>query len=217
MLKYIWITLLLGAACVTALYPEIDVLIAQQFYSDDSFALSTKPLPEFIHFLAVDGARALGVGLIIWLLLALIQKKNWRRPAFLLAILIIGAGLIANIGLKDNWGRARPSQTTQFGGTAEFTPWFKPTNQCDNNCSFVAGDGAFGFIFPALAFVYRRRRLCFWSGIAIGIIMGGNRIIMGAHFFSDVVFSSLTMLGTMALLACLFSGTRQAKEIWRSI
>ena len=38
----------------------------------------------------------------------------------------IGVGLFTHILLKDHWGRPRPKQVTQFGGTQEFHPFYKP-------------------------------------------------------------------------------------------
>ena len=83
----------------------------------------------------------------VWL--ALIGRPLWRldRKAlvFIVAATVLGPGLIANTVLKENWGRARPSQTESFGGTRQFTPAPLPAAQCERNCAFVSGHAALAF------------------------------------------------------------------------
>jgi hypothetical protein len=61
-----------------------------------------------------------------------------------------GAGLMANVLLKDHWGRSRPIDVTQFGGNERFVAWWDPRGNCASNCSFVSGDvsGAFWTVAP---------------------------------------------------------------------
>ena len=58
---------------------------------------------------------------------------------------ILAIGVIVNFILKGLWGRARPEDVIQYGGTQTFTPWFQFSDACMNNCSFVSGDAAVGF------------------------------------------------------------------------
>src|SRR5215469_12771934 len=76
-----------------------------------------------------------------------------RAAIFLLVSLALGPGLTVNTIFKDHWGRARPAQITQFGGTQKFTPDFVPSDQCRRNCSFPAGDPAMGFYLVSVAFL----------------------------------------------------------------
>ena len=58
---------------------------------------------------------------------------------------------MANVLLKEHWGRPRPIDVTQFGGNEHFVPWWDPRGDCTSNCSFVSGDvtGAFWTVAPA--------------------------------------------------------------------
>ena len=59
---------------------------------------------------------------------------------FLIATMIIGPGLIVNLGLKDHWHRPRPIQTQDFNGPDPFVPWYDDKGGCKKNCSFVSGE-----------------------------------------------------------------------------
>jgi lipid A 4'-phosphatase len=132
-----------------------------------------------------------------------IWRIDGRAAAFLLLALAVGPGLIINTVLKDHWGRARPTQVVEFGGTAEFTPAPVPARQCARNCSFPAGHPAIGFYLGAFAMLAperARRRSLAATAIVAGTTIGIARMAQGGHFLSDVVFSGLIVTGTNWLL-----------------
>ncbi|MEJ0062973.1 MAG: phosphatase PAP2 family protein [Alphaproteobacteria bacterium] len=216
MAKSLWLAVLFSLAALTAIRPETDLLVSRWFYTpgnapDERFPLRFWGVTDMIHTLAVNMWMPMAAILAGGLLWAVRRKKSPRAWLFLLLVLLIGPGLVANAVLKDHWGRARPAQVQEFGGGAIFTPYWQIADQCRDNCSFIAGDGAFGFVLPALGLVLARRRTWFWSGITAGIIMGGNRIVMGSHFMSDVVLAALLMLLTMLLLHAAIYGPRATR------
>jgi membrane-associated phospholipid phosphatase len=110
--------------------------------------------------------------------------------------------LVANLIFKENWGRARPLAVSEFGGKATFTPVLTPTDQCASNCSFVSGDGSAGFWFLAFGLLAPAAARI-WAiplSLCMGLLFGGNRIIQGAHFLSDVLFSGFIVGGIVWLL-----------------
>lgn len=170
-------------------------------------------------FLAQDEATRFIYRAVPWLVvlmvigLPLTVFAGWRRGRpiagidlragiFLIAVLAIGPGLLVNTLLKDHWGRARPSQVTEFGGTQRFTPAAIPADQCDRNCSFPAGHPAVGFSLVAFAFLAasRRRKIIEAVAIGFGAAVGIVRIAQGGHFLSDVIFSGLIVYGVAWLL-----------------
>jgi len=217
--KYLWLTLLIALAAATALWPALDLWVTHAFYVAESFPAKLSPVTVFIHDLATGGLpKIIGAMLIAGIGLSLWRKTSPRPWIFLLLALLLGPGLLANVALKDQWGRARPAQVSEFGGQAPFTPYWQPTTACDTNCSFVSGDGSFGFMLPAVALVLvRRRRLVFWSGIGLGLMFGVTRIMMGAHFLSDTVWAALLMLGTMFALHALLFGCQATRAVWKSL
>ena len=74
-----------------------------------------------------------------------------RAVVLMLLTLALGPGVVANVVLKEHWGRPRPIDVTEFGGAEHFRPWWDPRGDCPKNCSFVAGEpsGAFWTLAPA--------------------------------------------------------------------
>src|SRR5262249_24407071 len=57
-----------------------------------------------------------------------------RAALLMLLTLGLGPGLLANVILKDKWGRPRPIEVTEFGGPLKFVPWWDPRGECPKNC-----------------------------------------------------------------------------------
>lgn len=197
-------------------FVEVDTRVSALFFRDGLFVWQLAPLAVFLHDLVRPLCLLVGGLLAATTLVTWHQGRGWRRWAFLLLALILGPGLVTNTLLKDHWGRARPEHTLPFGGDKPLTPALIPARSCASNCSFVAGDPAFGFWFSAFAYIaVRRRRALFWSGIALGAGLGILRIGMGAHFFSDVIFSGLINLAVFAALYRVMFGAKALSVCWR--
>lgn len=192
--------LFIAAGLIFSLYPQIDLNVSGYFWTKASgFYLEDSTLPWFLF--KVIPLIAYGVGILVGLVFVLrtampsgILGIDQRGASFLLSALILGPGLVTNGLLKGFWGRARPVQIVEFGGTAHFTPALEITNQCADNCSFVAGHPSMAFFTIAFAFLLKGRRNRLTAGIAaisFGCLAGFGRIVQGGHFLSDVVFSGL--------------------------
>ena len=205
---------LLGVGFVSAgvffsLFPQIDTNVTGYFWTPEAgFYLRDSALPWLLYkFIPLIGY---GVAILVGLVFALSRMfpsgllgVDRRGASFLLLALILGPGLVTNGILKEFWGRARPVQIEQFGGTAHFTPALEITNQCAHNCSFVAGHPSMAFYTLAFAFLMTGRRMRILTGIAailFGCLAGYGRIVQGGHFLSDVVFSGLINCGIVCLL-----------------
>jgi len=209
---------------VPVVFPQVDLFMSGLFFRQGQFFLSNNLFLVSLHWLAYDGARALGAAFAFLAVLGKLRDQalggiDAKAGLFLLLALIIGPGLVGNVGLKDHWGRARPREVTEFGGTAAFTPALEPHfERAHSNGSFVAGDAAFGFFLPAFAYVAPRRssRRIFWGTMAAGAVFGFVRLAMGAHFFSDVLYAAAIMLATIAGLHALMYGRAQTRLLWSS-
>lgn len=197
----VWTVLLAGAALLMVL-PQPDHWAARLFYQPESgFPAELDATLQLIRDLAIwPGYLLLGV-MGVSLAHRLFRGRyllglDRRAIVYLTGVAAIGIGLIANALLKENWGRARPRQTIEYGGTAEYTPPLLIADQCQANCSFVAGEGAYGFFWLALGFIASRRwqPWVFAAAMAFGSGVGLIRIAMGAHYLSDVYFAALVML-----------------------
>jgi lipid A 4'-phosphatase len=118
-----------------------------------------------------------------------------RAALMMLLTLALGPGLLANVMLKDHWGRPRPIDVTEFGGSSKFVPWWDPRGGCPKNCSFVAGEpsGAFWTLAPAALAPPHWRALAYGAALAFGTAVGLLRAGGGGHFISDVIFAGVFM------------------------
>ena len=138
-------------------------------------------------------------------------KTHWL---FLAACLAAGPGLVANLILKDQWGRARPRHVVELGGTKAFTPPLVISNQCPRNCSFVSGEASSTYVtFYAAAALFPQ-----WSvtlvvaGTVGGLATGLVRMSQGGHFLSNVVFAGVFMALTVLLLRRLILGRWKVRQ-----
>jgi lipid A 4'-phosphatase len=182
-------------ACVTIFlaFPQIDLAVSALFYdSGTGFLLRRDPTVQMLHEGLNEVPKVIVIGclLILALSYALRRWQAWRYGALFTALLLaLGPGAAVN-ALKDTWGRARPVQIEQFGGSQQFTRAPLPAAQCARNCSFTSGHAAIGFALMAPAFFDRRRRRAWLiAAVLAGTLVGLMRIAQGGHFLSDVVFS----------------------------
>ena len=111
--------------------------------------------------------------------------------------------LIINVLLKDMWGRTRPNDIIQFGGEGFFTPWYKFGDSCISNCSFVSGDSSVGFALVMFYFIIKKNIYCYLA-LFFGTTIGFIRIFAGGHFFSDIVFSQIVVITSLAVSNILY-------------
>jgi lipid A 4'-phosphatase len=195
------LTFLLGSAGLATFFvtlPAADLWFSGLFYDGGrGFYLNGTLWVQFLYrlvpVLTVTISLVL-LGLLAW---TLIRKQtvgpfNTRVVLYLLAALALGPGLVVHGVFKEHWGRARPRDIIEFGGDKRFTPAFVISDQCEHNCSFVAGHPSVPFYLIAFALVARRRRYALLaSAIGLGAVVGLGRVVQGAHFLSDVTFSGI--------------------------
>ncbi|MBV9967261.1 MAG: phosphatase PAP2 family protein [Alphaproteobacteria bacterium] len=196
-------------AALFLLFPGIDLAVSGLFYDNARgffladwlpVRLTDAIIPWIVRAMIVLAIVAAG-----WF--ALFQRGLWRLDSkalvFLVAATALGPGLIANTLLKDHWGRARPYQVAEFGGTHQFTPAPLPADQCQRNCAFVSGHAALGFSLVSFALLLPfgwRRRSAVAGALSFGALVGLGRIAAGRHFLSDVVYAGLIVIATSWVL-----------------
>jgi len=201
-LRGLVIALTIGAVTglVFGLYPELDLRISALFYDPVRHEFTPR-LATFI-FYARELGRCIVGAFVVQAVVALIVKlfltrarmlMQGRAIVFIITTFLLTPGLIANVILKDHWGRPRPTEVTAFGGTLAFKPWWDPRGSCDKNCSFVSGDGsaAFWTVAPAAVAPASHRPLAYTAALAFGAGIGSLRVMSGGHFFSDTVFAGV--------------------------
>lgn len=126
-----------------------------------------------------------------------------RRALFLAAVLALGPGLAVNAGLKTYSHRPRPVQTVEAGGgSLPFRPFFRFDGACARNCSFSSGEAASAFwtVAPALLAPPPFTLAATAIALGFGVLVSTLRMVLGAHFLSDVAFSALLVLSLTLLM-----------------
>jgi len=137
------------------------------------------------------------------------RRRAWmcyrRACALIILTLALGPGLLVNGMLKPVWGRPRPHQVQAFGGSRSYQPWWQPGN-FGGGKSFSSGHTAMGFVLVAGVFLVPSRRPSWRRGLALGgalaygSLVGVARVVQGAHFLSDVLWSGILICFTVATL-----------------
>lgn len=193
-----WLAITLAALALFRLWPGLDLAVSAAVFDADGprrFPLGDLAPVQWLY-LAVPwmGRCALLVGLVLALRSG--TPPRWRRRAqMLLLALVLGLWGVVNVGLKDHWGRPRPTEVSAFGGPHPFQPAGTVSPYCDKNCSFVSGHAATGFMLMAVGLLgHPATRRRWWRiGLAAGLVIGAGRVLQGGHFLSDVVFAGLAM------------------------
>lgn len=173
-----------------------DLRVSAWFHRPDGWPVGDRfPWHQFYRWgyypAYIIGLGALGLLVTSFFKPALARFR--RHAAYLVVLLLLGPGLLVNTVFKDHWGRPRPRQVVQFGGTMAFHPPWEP-GEAGKGKSFPTGHGGAAFYLAMPYFVLRRRRpraatLVFASGILYGCLMGIARIAQGGHFVSDILWA----------------------------
>jgi lipid A 4'-phosphatase len=193
-----------------------DIAIESWFYSPISGWFLGKENPWYLLYEYGNiPALLLSIGGFLVLVLSFFQRKliAYRKIGlFLVTFMILGPGLIVNTVFKDHWGRPRPIDIVNFGGSETFRhAWEKgPSGQ---GKSFPSGHAAVGFFLFSPFFILRktsRRWAAFFLclGLSYGVLMGAGRMIQGGHFPSDVLWSGAFTYLTGLILYYLFRFNR---------
>jgi lipid A 4'-phosphatase len=197
---FVYIVLAALTLGVFAAWPALDLAGARLFYHQGGF-FGRNDLERFGRdFFRVTPFVVLAAYAALWLAQHLGVRLPWapsgRAMIFLIATMIIGPGLIVNVGLKDHWHRPRPIQTQDFNGASPFTPWYDDKGACKKNCSFVSGEAATGFwmVAPASVLPPPWRALAIIAAFAFGFGASLLRLAFGGHYLSDVLLGGLITL-----------------------
>lgn len=203
---------------IFGLWPGIDLAVTGYFHDPSlpgarGFAIRHSAWVEVPRNLLWDATLLMPLLAAVLLGWALWRKTSGWFWGYILALFLIGPGLVVNAGFKAYWGRARPSNVIDFGGTAQFTPVWQISDQCAKNCSFVSGEGAgataltIALLLILLRYRSRIAAPLYRAGQALALLslgfVGWQRVAAGGHFLSDVLLSALLISLIAAVLARL--------------
>ncbi|MGO4916737.1 phosphatase PAP2 family protein [Pseudogemmobacter sp. W21_MBD1_M6] len=223
-----------GTLALFTAFPGIDLWVSGQFYSPvTGFWLAGNPVLHATRMVLWAASLLILVPTIFGLVVSMgagrarqIPRRIW---VFVLGVYVLGPGLLVNAVLKQHWGRARPSDTQPFGGTAQFTAPLDITDQCAQNCSFVSGEASVGVaaaLVIGISFWFRvqeKHRITLIAGLAFpAALMACMRVATGRHFLSDIMIAGFLM-ATIALILFRIMGVAAARQkfvragVWRDL
>ena len=141
------------------------------------------------------------------LFFSLIMIKKDFIPMKTIASVVLLVGILNNMLfvniIKEVWGRVRFRDLTP-PNYPEYTPWYV-INWGSDSKSFPSGHAAAGWLFFPLLILLKDRskkdpiRIILTVVIVgWGLFVAASRVVLGAHFMSDVLFSSaLTIVLTI--------------------
>ena len=206
-----------------AAWTDLDLIVALHFFRDGTWpGFETFPWDFIYKYAAIPGFLLAGVGMVIFLegfVIGLFAEYR-KQSLFVVLLFVLGPGLVVNLMLKDNLGRARPHEVAMFGGEFQFTqPWEK--GEVDiRNSSFPSGHAAAAFYLMAPWFVFRRKNkppalVFLFGGIGYGSLVGMTRILQGGHFLTDIIWAGFLVYLCGEILALLLGldNPQPAREI----
>ena len=149
------------------------------------------------HFISLNGLTLGLSAILVSLLLFYLMKTKFSKFseknnsfAKLSVILLFISGFIVEV-LKFMWGRVRFRDLQE--GITSFTSWYLPQGLTGSQ-SFPSGHAFLGWILiPLFLLFLNKNELKKWIFLILTIIFGMfvsyERIVVGAHYASDVLFS----------------------------
>lgn len=150
-----------------------------------------------------EGAVALALALVITRLLraplghGLQFHPDLDRAAAWTVRLGIWSWLLVS-SLKLAWGRVRFRDLQPLADN--FTPWYSPQGWT-GHASFPSGHAALGWLLLTCVLVWPRgcRQYLWTLGLCVawGVFVASSRVVVGAHYLSDVLFSTAFAFGVV--------------------
>jgi lipid A 4'-phosphatase len=196
---------------------DLDLKVAGSFYhpgADDPWYQAQEPLWLLLYQLApvLSGLVMIGSLLVLAVSGFVPRFRRLRLYAvFVIAVSVLGPGLLVNEVLKEHWGRPRPHQLTVFGGTKAYLPPLV-RGESGEGKAFPCGHSSVGFALVVFVLIWLRRRPWLAAAalgltLAVGALLGTGRIVAGDHFLSDVIWSGVIVyaaaLGLYYFVLCI--------------
>ncbi len=158
------------------------------------------------------------ISIAIFILLHL-RKQVQNVTVIIFAKTVVGTTLFGYVlcvqVVKYIWGRVRFRELdTAF---SQFTPWYLPQGLTGSD-SFPSGHAAMGWILlPLLILLVNKKQWMKYSAIVIiflwGVTLALSRVVIGAHYSSDVLFGSFFIIITFLVSSKIHYRIDQQKSI----
>ena len=142
----------------------------------------------------LNGALALltAVGVQVWFRLVPDEKMDeYKTFGHISILLMFLAGVITVWAIKIPWGRWTYRDILEAGDLSLFTPWYLPQG-INGHHSFISGHTALSFVILPIILLFHKDKtyntIAWVLAITWGVLGAASRVVIGAHFASDVLF-----------------------------
>ncbi len=144
------------------------------------------------------------------------NKKDTLRQIAIIGIIVMFVQIVLIEGLKYIWGRVRFRDLIEANSFEQFTPWYK-INGINANKSFPSGHtagAAMSYMMMFLPYLSNKwkekNQLCFWIPCIYTSVVAFTRLVMGAHYLSDVTIGG-TVSFIIIIIAIKIYDTKHSK------
>jgi membrane-associated phospholipid phosphatase len=185
-----------------------DTTLAQTFHhADSSSAWAAR------QYATIPGMVLALLGLIAMLWPGLWQSRPllYRTAAVMALTAILGVGFLNQLVVKNIAERPRPRETVLLESQGQ-----TPNPDAFSGNSMPSGHAAMGFVLAAPFFPLRRRyplvaSTILYTGLAAGAVIGASRMVLGAHYATDVLIAGALTLSPAAALTWWLEGHRRIR------
>ena len=155
---------------------------------------------NFLTFLIIS----FSINLIVFIIIHKIQQVK-SETAIKYSKVVVAVALFGYViciqGVKYFWGRVRFRELD--AAFSQFTAWYLPQGITGSD-SFPSGHAAMGWmLLPLLILLREKKQGIINSALVIivmwGIVLALSRVVVGAHYASDVLFGSFFIIITFLL------------------
>jgi len=144
-----------------------------------------------------------GIGIAVLLFLLIFYNKDWTEYKTMALVIVLLGILFPLLFVQLTKALCQRVRFRDLSaGFIEFTPWWSPPglgSSPDWNSSFPSGHSSMGWmLLPLLIIVKDRKKtdpikiLTIIFVIGWGIFVSASRVVVGAHYATDVLFSTAT-------------------------
>ena len=154
-------------------------------------------LDNLVLFLAISFAINLIVFIVIHVLGQVTGSSLTKYSKVVIGMAFFGYIIGVQI-VKYFWGRVRFRELDAF--YSQFTPWYLPQGITGFD-SFPSGHAAMGWMLLTVLILFDNKKKWLKNLVLIfvilwGVLLATSRVIIGAHFASDVLFGSFFIIVT---------------------
>ncbi|MBU0927625.1 MAG: phosphatase PAP2 family protein [Spirochaetes bacterium] len=175
------------------------------------FNISGEDLASVARYLPLEIALTvlMMAGLALILRRAGRERLEGARRFAVVGLLLIILDMVTVEVLKNVFGRTRPRELAEAGNS--FGRWFEIHGKTGRK-SFPSGHSAYSFAAIAWSLLWKAKSVGRRNALAAGLLFGAltalSRVLIGAHFPTDVTMGGVITVSYALILSALFRDTR---------